>query len=973
MRREGLIRETKLSSLDQLNVATLAEKMVDGSLHPELAGRLAEESHGNPLFVVESLRMLSERGGLVQEGGRWRLSIDDVGIPTKIKEIILRRVGMLKPNQRRILDLASVIGEKFDVDLLGAVLGQDSLEVLETLNAVAQSSSLVCCVGSYFAFDHAKSREAIYEEISSPLKRGYHARIADKVEAKTKDAKDLPVNDLAYHYAQAGNKEKAVEYALAAGEDALARFSNAEAVKHYAYVLDAITDASEYADKRTMALEGLGDALSASGLFDEAMKMFEQLSRVTESGGVKLRALRKVLVCTYWVGGDPAHSLELAGKAEEYAQFDRLEYARFRLQRGFIAHSMGKTQQAFSDIDGALRLFEEEYSLSDVARALGELVFFYLTEDRLRDELAAGLRSVALYEELEDLRGQLWARSRLGWALRETELFQEAVDNTEKSVKIGEKVGDYNITALMLWGLGIMHEKREDYGAAVAEVLKAAEYAEKTNAYVTQNNCYCFLVREYVKLGEIEHAEEFAKKRDKLFDEVVSLRNNKDSASNSSAGKALLLTAKGQWKEANAIFDVRLGKMNKDPWGSGKKVAFIQDYAWALAKQGRAEEAKMQLEEARKIRKKLAENLERLEHANVQAYLMSRREIGIGEELNVRLDLVNVAKSPATIVRVEGLIPAGFSVAAFPSNSLVQKGSLEMKQKKLDPFGVEPVKIILQAPKAGDFTLDPQVIYIDDKGETKTCKPRAATVTVLPMLHAKIGEETISVSVLPGRFATGSASLDVLLFGGIPENYAVALTSPPSDERETLIKKYLETGVKPGETTFHLTAEAGDTKALAEKYPANFFLFVCNPQAESMVEDLPNVSKLKGVENLTDIDIALTKAFRTLKPSTVGQRRICIEIVSDVLLQHHAVTTRRWLSALLPTLKSKGFSTLAVVNPRMHPIEEVEAILGVFDGEIRVTEKETSEGVRQALKIRRLYNQKFLEDEIFLTKKKLPG
>ena len=82
--------------------------------------------------------------------------------------------------------------------------------MLETLNAVGQSSSLVCCEGSYYEFDHAKSREAIYEEISPPLKKGYHARIAEKMEAKSKDAKDLPVNDLAYHFAQAGNKEKAV-------------------------------------------------------------------------------------------------------------------------------------------------------------------------------------------------------------------------------------------------------------------------------------------------------------------------------------------------------------------------------------------------------------------------------------------------------------------------------------------------------------------------------------------------------------------------------------------------------------------------------------------------------------------------------------------------------------------------------------------------------------------------------------------
>ena len=133
----------------------------------------------------------------------------------------------------------------------------------------------------------------------------------------------------------------------------------------------------------------------------------------------------------------------------------------------------------------------------------------------------------------------------------------------------------------------------------------------------------------------------------------------------------------------------------------------------------------------------------------------------------------------------------------------------------------------------------------------------------------------------------------------------------------------------------------------------------------------PNVFKLKGVENLTDIDIALTKAFRILDLAAVAPRRFCIEIVSDVLLQHHAVTTRRWLSALLPTLKSKGFTILAVIDPGMHPAEEMQAVLGLFDGEIRVKERETAKGAEKVLRVRKLSGQKYLEKEIVLAKERL--
>ncbi|KON30079.1 hypothetical protein AC477_05270 [miscellaneous Crenarchaeota group-1 archaeon SG8-32-1] len=89
------------------------------------------------------------------------------------------------------------------------------------------------------------------------------------------------------------------------------------------------------------------------------------------------------------------------------------------------------------------------------------------------------------------------------------------------------------------------------------------------------------------------------------------------------------------------------------------------------------------------------------------------------------------------------------------------------------------------------------------------------------------------------------------------------------------------------------------------------------------------------------------------------------------MLQHHAVITRKWLSGLLPDLRSRGFTTLAVINPQMHPTEEVHAILGLFDGEIRISERETQMGLEKILRIRKMYNQKYLENGITVTRQKI--
>jgi len=227
-------------------------------------------------------------------------------------------------------------------------------------------------------------------------------------------------------------------------------------------------------------------------------------------------------------------------------------------------------------------------------------------------------------------------------------------------------------------------------------------------------------------------------------------------------------------------------------------------------------------------------------------------------------------------------------------------------------------------------------------------------------------ETGVSKVVVPDRISTGYRNLDNLLLGGIPENNAVILTSPSCDGRDLLIEKFLETGAKSGEVTFYVTTNPGEVKTLTEEFQSHFYLFICNPQADSITKSFLNVFKLRGVENLTDINIALSSAFRTLDISIKGPRRICIEIISDVLLQHHAVHTRRWLNALIPELRSKGFTTLAVMDPRMHTPQEIRAILGLFEGEINIYKK----GSKTFLKIKKMPGRKYSKSELPLQEEK---
>jgi hypothetical protein len=70
-------------------------------------------------------------------------------------------------------------------------------------------------------------------------------------------------------------------------------------------------------------------------------------------------------------------------------------------------------------------------------------------------------------------------------------------------------------------------------------------------------------------------------------------------------------------------------------------------------------------------------------------------------------------------------------------------------------------------------------------------------------------------------------------------------------------------------------------------------------------------------------------------------------------------------------LQAEGFTILAVMDPEMHPLQEARAVLDLFDGEINIHEKETDKGLKEFLKIKKMSNQKYLENKLLLRKEQL--
>ena len=701
MGRENLFKEIKLADLNQNDVGRVAESMLGGSVDPEFIEKLARESRGNPLFIIESLKLLYEHRRLVREQNLWRVSVDKLDVPTKVKDIILRRLSTLKSEQRRVLEVASVVGDVFDPDLLGTVLNQDSLQVLEILNTISRSNSLVSCEKNYFKFDHAKSREVLYEEIRLPLRIGYHNRIAEMIEKRDKTLKNVNASDLAFHYTHAGNLRKAIKYSLMAGKEALAGFSNAEALKHFTYVLQVISENSEYKNEKEIALEGLAESYFGLSMFKEAIRTFEQLSDIS-TNKVKLRALRRSMDAAFFQG-DFAHLLELTKKTGACANVDRLEYGRILMNRGRATVFLGNYRAGREDFEQALQIFEEECSLPDMA-----LTLCGLGGNGTEKGLARALHAVALYTEIGDDRGLMGACFRAGQSYGYRMLTKEALEMYAKAVSIGNKIGNFNKMAEAIASASWSYEAIGNWTEALSKSLEALEYCKKTNSDWVRAIVYSNLIRQYCVIGDLENVKEFYQKIQKLPIEIISdfvfVRFG--------LSKAVYLASKGCWIDAIRYFESALKAMADlgiyiNP---SDVILHRRYYEWLFSKQNNIEEAKTQSLQIQNLTKQIREYFE---NTRIQPILLIPRQVETNKQFIIRIHLINVSTKSIKLSSIKGLINDGISIEALPDFCSLQKDCINLNGKMLDGFQVEIIKVSLRAMKAKDFLFSPKLIYKD--------------------------------------------------------------------------------------------------------------------------------------------------------------------------------------------------------------------------------------------------------------------
>jgi tetratricopeptide (TPR) repeat protein len=493
---------------------------------------------GNPFFLEETVRTLVETKVLEGERGRYRLTrpVQAIQVPATVQAVLAARIDRLSPQDKRLLQVASVVGKDVPSAPLRAVADLSDEALRRGLERL-QAAEFLYETGLYpdleYAFKHALTHEVAYGSLLQDRRRALHGRIADTIEALYRDRFIEHIERVAYHAVQAERWDKASEYLRQAGARAAERSAHRAAVDWLDQALAALGHLPETRETLARVLDVRFDLHMSLFALREHARMrdhMEAAERVAAAIGDRHRLGRALaLLCpALRVTGENLRSAEAGRRALAIAA----ETGDQRLEEE-ASFWLGQTHANLGDNRVADELFRrcitslppdltaaaaraaphfESNARAWLASSLAEL-------GRFDEGLEYGAQALRIAQALDDQFRLIIASHHVGLLHLCRGTFADAVTLFEQSVSIGRSrdISDFDIWSKA--GLAVAC-------AQLGRIEDAMEWADSSlsaAAHLRREEAFFLAGRREEALGASEQALSLSRQRGERGEEGRAL------------------------------------------------------------------------------------------------------------------------------------------------------------------------------------------------------------------------------------------------------------------------------------------------------------------------------------------------------------------------------------------------------------------------------------------------------------------
>ena len=452
------IAQIAIGRLQRADVVNLITGLAGGKAVPdEVVQLILDRTDGVPLYIEEFTRMLIEEGFVIEGVGGWELAgaLPTLNIPATLRDSLSARLDRLGA-AKETAQLAAAIGREFSFSWLASVSARSGIELKADLRQLVEAEFLYQRgrpPKSTYTFKHALVQDNAYESMLRTVRVQIHRGLAEALLEEFPEVAAGKPELVAQHFGAAGEIAQAVQWYGKAGESAVQRSANAEAMHHFHKALELMRGLPQYKDgpreMREMELGfqlGMGQALTNSRGY-AAPEVAEVYGRAhTLVGGLGDSPQRFPVLWGLWVFYQTRSQLD---RAVELAE--RL----MQLAPGILEHTGD---------DGML--LEAHASLGATHFVRGEF-----TESLEHLLEAASMYDAEKHHPHAYMFGHdpgVFALAHVGWTLTFMGRVDEGLFRSQQSVQLAEKLGHPNSLALALHFAAAVHQLRGEPKEALA-------------------------------------------------------------------------------------------------------------------------------------------------------------------------------------------------------------------------------------------------------------------------------------------------------------------------------------------------------------------------------------------------------------------------------------------------------------------------------------------------------------------------
>jgi len=530
MNEEKLVNTVEIDRLEFNHISRIIKQYLDeNTVSASFIWTIYRESEGNPYFVFEIINSLIDEGIIDQDSFPEDIDdkLEDIKIPSTIKNITDRRLNSLNKKEKKVLMFASIIGNEFDFELLENVTKVDVIELLDIIDELIEKGIIKEKENTskeIYKFNHVQERTAIYEDMGRSRKRIMHAKVADGIEQTYQDRLEEFYYDLSRHYYRGKDFEKSYKYSIKAGDQSINALAVATAIDYYERALkslDRTNNIDNEEEKKLDLLRMIGKHSFDINKWDKSKDAWGKvlsLSKELDKKKIKIDSMIK-LGTIHKEFNEYEKSKEIL--EESLSLSKKIDYnygiAKSNLLLGYLHWRLGEFEKAKEHYDKGIKSAKEIEADRLLAEAYIDMGNIYTHKSDINKAIEYDKKSLEILKRYEASRNLGRVYNNIGDLYMKNKEWEESLEYFKKTIETGKQLENKKLIG---WGHFNLAEALANLGntdKALENAKKAKNTLRKINNHSGVAGSYRVLGTIYRLKGKLEKAEEYIKESQDMF------------------------------------------------------------------------------------------------------------------------------------------------------------------------------------------------------------------------------------------------------------------------------------------------------------------------------------------------------------------------------------------------------------------------------------------------------------------------